>query len=80
MPSIHRDLKRDIKGKLERLERRTEKAIVELIRKLMYVISCGKCIVWIVDERLKGSDEGNELASAVATVGDSEQTSAYDSD
>lgn len=30
----YRDLKRDIAKKLEKLERRTQKAIVELIRKL----------------------------------------------
>lgn len=33
----YRDLKRDIAKKLEKLERRTQKAIVELIRKLKMV-------------------------------------------
>lgn len=31
-----RDLKRDVAKKLEKLERRTQRAIVELIRKYIY--------------------------------------------
>ena len=31
---IHRDLKRDVANKLEKLERRTQRAIVELISRI----------------------------------------------
>ena len=40
--SLFRDLKRDIAKKLEKLERRTQKAIVEIIRMLSYMCVCGR--------------------------------------
>ena len=35
---FYRDLKRDVSKKLEKLERRTQRAIAELIRKIIFVL------------------------------------------
>lgn len=82
-PPSHRDLKRDVAKKLEKLEKRTQRAIAELIRKFRAWPS-GVPALWVAaqaqgpcppllsavppGERLKGQEDN--LASAVeATTG-----------
>lgn len=91
-PPCSRDLKRDVAKKLEKLEKRTQRAIAELIRKCGARhggVPCplgggaGTCPSPRLlsaphpGERLKGQEEN--LASAVATTAASEQE-ACDSD
>ena len=38
MGPVYRDLKRDVTKKLERVERRTQRAIVDLIRMCIYLV------------------------------------------
>lgn len=59
-----RDLKRDISKKLEKLERRTQKAIVELIRKLLSFLLINIWFSSPIGERLMEDD--GDLAAAVA--------------